>query len=123
MLLDEGREFPATVLILQLLHLNRVLLHQIGACCLNMLQKVVVVVLHEIDSRLLVLLNLLQNRPVLVFHVEMRLIQFIDTLLVVLESDLQFVFSFETLIHHFMHFLHSSVSLLLAEQRFLDFDF
>lgn len=119
-LLNESAEFDVTVLVLQLLDGEALLLLQVGSEGRSLLQELIVVVLGEVDARLLVLLDLLQNGPVLVLHVELGLVQLIDALFVVLEGDLHFVFGLQAFVHDLLDLLHGHITLLLAEECLLD---
>lgn len=66
------------------------------------------------------MLYLLQDGPVFVFHIELRLVELINALFVVLECDLHFVFGLQALVHDFLDLLDGHIALLLAEQRLLD---
>ena len=89
----------------------------------DMLYKLIKIILGEINAGFLILLNLLQNRFVVVLHLELRLIEILDAILVGLECTLHLVLGIEAVVHHLLHLLYRGVSLLLVQQRFLDFDF
>lgn len=121
--LDEPREFFVAVLVLEQFNFDRLLVVQIRANLLQVLQQVEVVVLHEIYSGLLVLLDLLKNWPVLSVHFEMRLVQLVYAFFVILQSNLYLVLGFQTLIHDLVHLLNGSIALLLAQKCLFYLDF
>ena len=120
MLLNKSSKFDVAVLVLQLLDVVAFLVIQVRCEYSRLLQELIVIILNKVDTRFLILLDLLKDWSILIFHVELRLVQLIDALLVILECHLHFIFSLQAFVHHFLYLLHSNITLLLAKQSLLD---
>ena len=87
-----------------------------------MLHELFEVVLGEVDAGFFVLLDLLQDGFVVIGDLVSRLIEFLDTLLVFCQCNLDLVLGVEAVVHDLLHLLLRHFSLLKIEKRLLDFD-
>jgi hypothetical protein len=103
MVLNEGVQLNVVVGRLNLLlALGTVVLHDLPETC-EMFNEFVKVILGEINAGLFILLYLLKNWFVVIFHFKLCLIKLFGGILIILESCLHLVLGVETLIHYFLH--------------------
>ena len=88
----------------------------------QVLDELFEVVLGEIYPRFFVLLDLLQNRFIVISNFILRFIKFLHTLLVFSQCNLYLIFGVEAIVHNLLHFLLSYFSLLEVQKCLFNFD-
>ena len=88
----------------------------------EVLDELFEVVLGEIYPRFFVLLDLLQNRFIVISNFILRFIKFLHTLLVFSQCNLYLIFGVEAIVHNLLHFLLSDFSLLEVHKCLFNFD-
>jgi hypothetical protein len=89
--LDEGVQFNVVVGGLNLLlALSTMVLQDLAKTC-DVLYEFIKVILREINARLFILLYLLKNRFIVIFHVKLCLIELFDAIFIIFLSCLHLV--------------------------------
>ena len=102
-ILNEGVQLDVVVGSLNLLlALGAMVLKDLAQTC-DVLYEFIKVILGEVNSGLFILLYLLKNRFIVIFHVKLCLIKLFNAILIIFKSCLHLVLRIKTLIHDFLY--------------------
>ena len=88
----------------------------------QMLNEFFEIILGEINPGFFILLDLLENRFIVIGYFLLGFIKFYHTLLVFSQCNLYLIFGVEAIVHYFLHFLLSNFSLLEVKKRLFNLD-